>query len=331
MSQQPAPAIQAINLHRTFEANRKLFRKSEIVTAVEDVSLNVEPGIVYGLLGPNGAGKTTTIKMLSTLLVPTSGQALVAGFNVATEEREVRKRLGVVLGGDRGLYGKLTARDNLTYFGHLYGMNRHDIPGRVEEMLKLVELGHRADHRVEGFSRGMKQRVHLAKALLHNPPVIFLDEPSIGLDPAAAVAVRQIIARLVPEHTVLLTTHYLHEADELCSRIAIIDQGRILVEDTPDGIKRRVGGEQRYVVRVHGNHNGVVAGALRCLPSVRGVETLETGLDETTFNVSCDQHTPVLNDVIGSLIERGIRIESIQASDPTLEDAFLALTNGGGE
>lgn len=330
MSQQPAPAIQAINLHRTFEANRKLFRKSEVVTAVEDVSLNVEPGIIYGLLGPNGAGKTTTIKMLSTLLVPTSGKALVAGFDVATEEREVRRRLGVVLGGDRGLYGKLTARDNLTYFGHLYGMNRHDIPGRVEEMLKLVDLGHRADHRVEGFSRGMKQRVHLAKALLHNPPVVFLDEPSIGLDPAAAVAVRQIIARLVPEHTVLLTTHYLHEADELCSRIAIIDQGRILVEDTPDGIKRRVGGEQRYVVRVHGNHNGLVAGALRCLPSVRGVETIETGLDETTFNVSCDQHAPVLNDVVSSLIDRGIRVESIQASDPTLEDAFLALTNGGG-
>lgn len=331
MSQQPAPAIQAINLHRTFEANRKLFRKGEIVTAVEDVSLNVEPGIIYGLLGPNGAGKTTTIKMLSTLLVPTSGRALVAGYDVAHEAREVRKRLGVVLGGDRGLYGKLTARDNLTYFGHLYGMNRREIPGRVEEMLKLVELGHRADHRVEGFSRGMKQRVHLAKALLHNPPVVFLDEPSIGLDPAAAVAVRQIIARLVPQHTVLLTTHYLHEADELCSRIAIIDHGRILVEDTPDGIKRRVGGEQRLVVRVHGNHNGVVAGALRCLPSVRAVETVPTGPGETTFNISCDKEAAVLNDVVGSLIERGIRVSSIQAADPTLEDAFLALTNGGGE
>ena len=321
-------AIEATHLHRSFQSNRKLFRKGETITAVEDVSLSVEPGIIYGLLGPNGAGKTTTIKMLSTLLIPTSGQAKVAGFDVATEEREVRRRLGVVLGGDRGLYGKLTARDNLAYFGHLYGMPRQGIAGRVNEMLDLVDLGHRADHRVEGFSRGMKQRVHLAKALLHNPPVIFLDEPSIGLDPAAAVTIRKVIARLVPEHTVLLTTHYLHEADDLCSRIAIIDQGRILVEDTPAGIKRRVGGEQRYVVRVHGNHNGVVTDDLRRLPSVRAVDIAQSGLHETTYTMRCDQDGSILDDAVRVLQNHNARIESIQAVDPTLEDAFLALTNG---
>ena len=321
-------AIEARNLRRTFEANRKLFRSGETITAVEDVSLQVEPGIIYGLLGPNGAGKTTTIKMLSTLLVPTSGQALVAGYDVATEEREVRKRLGVVLGGDRGLYGKLTARDNLTYFGHLYGMPRHSIEKRVDEMLDLVDLRHRAGHRVEGFSRGMKQRIHLAKALLHNPPVIFLDEPSIGLDPAAAVTIRKVIARLVPEHTVLLTTHYLHEADDLCSRIAIIDKGLILVEDTPAGIKRRVGGEQRYVVKVRGSHNGVVTDELRRLPSVRAVELIQTGINETTFTMRCDQNGSILDEAVRVLQACGARIESIQAVDPTLEDAFLALTNG---
>jgi len=328
MSERQTPAIEARNLHRTFEANRKLFRKGETITAVEDVSLSVEPGVIYGLLGPNGAGKTTTIKMLSTLLIPSAGQALVAGYDVATQEREVRKRLGVVLGGDRGLYGKLTARDNLTYFGHLYGMPRDTIAKRVDEMLEMVDLGHRAGHRVEGFSRGMKQRVHLAKALLHNPPVIFLDEPTIGLDPAAAVTIRKVISQLVPAHTVLLTTHYLHEADELCARIAIIDKGLILVEDTPAGIKRRVGGEQRYVVRVRGSHNGVVTDELRRLPSVRAVDTLESGINETTFTMRCDQNGSILDEAVRVLQRQGSRIESIQAVDPTLEDAFLALTSG---
>ncbi len=330
MRERQTPAIEARHLHRTFEANRNLFGKGKRITAVEDVSLSVEPGTIYGLLGPNGAGKTTTIKMLSTLLVPTSGQALVAGYDVATQEREVRRRLGVVLGGDRGLYGKLTARDNLTYFGHLYGMPRHTIAKRVDEMLEMVDLDHRAGHRVEGFSRGMKQRVHLAKALLHNPPVIFLDEPSIGLDPAAAVTIRSVIAGLVPAHTVLLTTHYLHEADELCSRIAIIDKGRILVEDTPDGIKRRVGGEQRYIVSVRGHHNGVVTDDLRRLPSVRAVESVQTGINETTFTMRCDQHGSVLDEAVRVLQAQDVRIESIQAVAPTLEDAFLALTNGAG-
>lgn len=330
MSERHIRAIEARNLHRTFEANRKLFRGGEQITAVEDVSLNVEPGIIYGLLGPNGAGKTTTIKMLSTLLVPTSGQALVAGYDVATQEREVRRRLGVVLGGDRGLYGKLTARDNLTYFGHLYGMPRDTIARRVDEMLDMVDLRERGGHRVEGFSRGMKQRIHLAKALLHNPPVIFLDEPSIGLDPAAAVTIRKVIARLVPEHTVLLTTHYLHEADELCARIAIIDKGRILVEDTPAGIKHRVGGEQRYVVKVRGSHNGVVTDQLRRLPSVRAVDLEPSGANETVFTMRCDQENSILDDAVRVLQGQGVRIESIQAVAPTLEDAFLALTNGGG-
>jgi ABC-2 type transport system ATP-binding protein len=330
METRKQPAVEARNLFRTFEVNRKLFRKGETVTAVEDVSLSVEPGIIYGLLGPNGAGKTTTIKMLSTLLIPTGGQALVAGFDVATQEREVRRRLGVVLGGDRGLYGKLTARDNLIYFGHLYGMPRRQTAARVNEMLDLVDLGQRADHRVEGFSRGMKQRVHLAKALLHNPPVIFLDEPSIGLDPAAAVTIRKVIARLVPEHTVLLTTHYLHEADDLCSRIAIIDKGRILVEDTPAGIKRRVGGEQRYVLRVRGNHNGVIADELRGLPSVRAVEIATSGVSETTYTMLCDQEGSILDEAVRVLQDCGARIESIKAVDPTLEDAFLSLTNGAG-
>ncbi|MFW6075476.1 MAG: ABC transporter ATP-binding protein, partial [Chloroflexota bacterium] len=167
-------AIEAHELRRTFRPAKTFFRKGPELVAVDDVSLNVEQGAIYGLLGHNGAGKTTTIKMLSTLLIPTSGTARVAGYDVATEERQVRRQLGVVLGGDRGLYGKLTAWDNLTYFGYLYGMERANIERRARHLLDMVGLSDRSQHRVEGFSRGMKQRLHLAKALIHEPPVLFL-------------------------------------------------------------------------------------------------------------------------------------------------------------
>jgi ABC-2 type transport system ATP-binding protein len=318
-------AIEATDLRRTFRRSHLFQRKPEFV-AVQGVSLAVEPGTIYGLLGPNGAGKTTTIKMLSTLLIPTSGSARVAGFDVVREEREVRRRLGVVLGGDRGLYNKLSARDNLTYFGYLYGMSRDSITGRVDEMLDLVGLLDRAGDRVEGFSRGMKQRLHLARALLHNPPVVFLDEPTIGLDPASAVKLREIVRALMPDHTVLLTTHYLQEADELCDRIAIIDRGTILLEDTPQGIKRRVGNDHRYQVTVHGHTNGTLVAALRELPSVRQVASSQRDDGFTQLTINSGEDSAVLDGAVRVIHEGGVRIESITAIEPTLEDAFLALT-----
>jgi ABC-2 type transport system ATP-binding protein len=318
-------AIEATDLRRTFRRSHLFQRKPEFV-AVQGVSLAVEPGTIYGLLGPNGAGKTTTIKMLSTLLIPTGGSARVAGFDVVREEREVRRRLGVVLGGDRGLYNKLSARDNLTYFGYLYGMSRDSIPGRVDEMLDLVGLLDRAGDRVEGFSRGMKQRLHLARALLHNPPVVFLDEPTIGLDPASAVKLREIVRALMPDHTVLLTTHYLQEADELCDRIAIIDRGTIVLEDTPQGIKRRVGNDHRYQVTVHGHTNGTLVAALRELPSVRQVASSQRDDGFTQLTINSGEDSAVLDGAVRVIHEGGVRIESITAIEPTLEDAFLALT-----
>ncbi len=265
--------------------------------------------------------------MLSTLLIPSSGTARVAGFDVVREEREVRRRLGVVLGGDRGLYGKLSARDNLIYFGHLYGMRHDRLDHRVLEMLELVGLADRAGDRVEGFSRGMKQRLHLARALLHNPPVIFLDEPTIGLDPASAVKLRQIVKSLMPDHTVLLTTHYLQEADELCDRIAIIDHGTILLEDTPEMIKRRVGSGRRYQLKVHGHPNGTTLSSLRDLPSVETVESAPSLDGFTEFTIRSGDQS-VLDSALRVLQGHGIQIESIQSLEPTLEDAFLSLTEG---
>ncbi len=303
-----------------------MFRGGEELVAVDDVDLAVPEGMIYGLLGHNGAGKTTTIKMLSTLLIPTAGSARVAGFDVVADERSVRRNLGVVLGGDRGLYNKLTARDNLVYFGHLYGVPRGAVGPRVDALLDLVDLGDRAADRVEGFSRGMKQRLHLAKALVHDPPVLFLDEPTIGLDPAAAVRVREIIAGLAREKTVLLTTHYLHEADALCDRIAIIDHGRIIVEDTPAGIKSQVGGDRRHLISVRGNLNGWTRELLGNLPGIASVDLEPTDDGLTTITLVANESAASVDAALRALHQEDVEVDAVRTADLTLEDAFLALT-----
>ena len=323
-----AMAIEAVDLRRTFNRSRGVFRRGEELVAVERANLSIPQGMIFGLLGHNGAGKTTTIKMLSTLLIPTSGSASVAGYDVVEQEREVRRSLGVVLGGDRGLYNKLTARDNLIYFGHLYSVPRGEVEERADRLLDLVGLADRGADRVEGFSRGMKQRLHLAKALIHNPPVLFLDEPTIGLDPAAAVSVREIIASLAPEHTVLLTTHYLHEADTLCHRIAIIDHGKIIVEDTPAGIKRQVGGDRRHLISVRGQLNGWTNDLLAHLPGVTGVEVLASDDGLSTITLVARGECSSIDDALRVLHRQELLIDGVQTIDLTLEDAFLALTNG---
>src|SRR5205814_6707001 len=185
----------------------------------------VEGGELFGLLGPNGAGKTTTIKMLITLLIPTSGQARVLGLDVVRNAQEVRKRVGYVFGGDRGLYERLSALDNLRYFAELYGVRGRR---RIDEVLELVGLRGREHERVEGYSRGMRQRLHIARGILHDPQVVFLDEPTIGVDPVGARELRETIAGLAAAgKSVLMTTHYMFEADALCDRVAVIARGRI--------------------------------------------------------------------------------------------------------
>ena len=319
-------AIEACELRRVFDRSRGVLRRGEELIAVDGVSLSIPRGEIFGLLGPNGAGKTTTIKMLSTLLIPTSGSASIAGFDILADEREVRRRLGVVLGGDRGLYNKLTARDNLVYFGHLYGVPRAEVGERADAMLELVGLEGRGEDRVEGFSRGMKQRLHLAKALVHDPPVLFLDEPTIGLDPAAAVRVREIIAGLAPERTVLLTTHYLHEADALCDRIAIIDHGKIIVEDSPEAIKRQVGGDRRHLIAVRGHLNGWTGDLLAHLPGVTGVEILPGEDSVSKITLVARGECAAVDEALRVLHRQDLKIDEVQTVDLTLEDAFLALT-----
>ena len=233
------PVIEVDALRRTYGGRTGLRRSTrQPVEAVKGISFEVERGELFGLLGPNGAGKTTTIKMLITLLLPTGGSARVLGHDVVAEPREVRRRIGYVFGGDRGLYERLSGLDNLRYFAELYGVPPREQKQRIGELLELVGLAGREDERVEGYSRGMRQRLHIARGLLHKPEALFLDEPSIGIDPVGARELRQTVANLTTQGvTVLLTTHYMFEADELCDRIAVIAGGRIVAEGTPADLK----------------------------------------------------------------------------------------------
>jgi ABC-2 type transport system ATP-binding protein len=217
-------------------------RKKEPVawfTAVDGVDLHIQQGEVFGLLGPNGAGKSTTIRMLCTLLEPTSGAARVNGFDVVKQSNQVRQSLGTVLAGERSIYWKLTARENLEYFAALFHIPTEVARRRIDELLDRMELTNRADDLVEKYSTGMKQRVAIARALLAQPPIMLLDEPTLGLDPQAARRVRELVKELKAEgHTILLTTHYMEEADQLSDRIGIIDQGKVIALGTPAELKR---------------------------------------------------------------------------------------------
>src|SRR5438067_9218561 len=235
-------AIEAAELRRTYRTHTgTIRRRTKEIEAVRGVSFAIEPGELFGLLGPNGAGKTTTIKMLITLLIPTAGTARVLGRDVVKDAREVRKRIGYVFGGERGVYERLSGYDNLRYFAELYGVPARTQKRRIEELLDLVGLKGREHERAEEYSRGMKHQLHVARGLLHDPEVLFLDEPTIGLDPVGAREVRATIASLTEAgKTVLLTTHYMFEADALCDRIAVISQGNIVAEGTPLDLKRGV-------------------------------------------------------------------------------------------
>ncbi len=328
MSSTAEAAIVASGLRREFYPRHRFFRAGEPIVAVDSIDLMVGKGMVFGMLGPNGAGKTTTIKMISTLLVPTAGRATVAGYDVSRAEQEVRKRIGVLLGGDRGLYGKIPAVDNLRFFAALYGVPADLTEERVQRLLDMTGLTGRQQERVEGFSRGMKQRLHLAKALIHDPEIVILDEPTIGLDPDAAVQLRAVVRSLVPEKTVLLTTHYLAEADELCDRIAIIDQGRIIAEDTPAGIKRLVGSGSVLDILVRGHPRETTVDAIRLSSHSDSVSLVPLDRDGVSRIEIAGDCAWISERVVPILIADGYPVLEVRRREVSLEEAFLTLTNG---
>jgi ABC-2 type transport system ATP-binding protein len=315
--------IEAEDLHRTYRTSTGIIRRRRIdVEAVRGVSFAIDEGELFGLLGPNGAGKTTTIKMLITLLIPTAGSARVLGHDVVRDPREVRKRIGYVFGGERGLYERLSGLDNLRYFAELYSVPPREQKRRIAELLDLVGLTGRERERVEGFSRGMKQRLHIARGLLHDPPVVFLDEPTIGLDPVGARELRATIASLVASgKTVLLTTHYMFEADQLCNRIAVIAEGKIVGEGTPADLKAVVADKTVVEVEVFGAGDAEIR-RVRELPGIAGlaVDERESAQLLTITSPSGLELTPGILACLD-----GVRVGRIATREPTLEDAYVSL------
>jgi ABC-2 type transport system ATP-binding protein len=316
-------AVEASDLRRRFQTRTGVLRRTrKDVDAVRGVSFQIGRGELFGLLGPNGAGKTTTIKMLITLLLPSGGSASVLGFDVVADVREVRRRIGYVFGGDRGLYERLSALDNLRYFSELYGVPPREQKPRIGKLLELVQLTGREKERVEGYSRGMRQRLHIARGLLHDPDVLFLDEPSIGIDPVGARELRATIGSLTREgKTVLLTTHYMFEADELCDRIAVIRAGEIVAEGTPAALKDRVRGGRVVEIETYGVPAATVA-EIGEVQGVRSVAVEERGQQQVLI-LQCDPGAEVTQAVLARLGD--VRVGRVAARDPTLEDAYIEL------
>jgi ABC-2 type transport system ATP-binding protein len=318
--------IQVRNLRRVYRATIGVFRrKIKEVVAVDDISFDVQQGELFGLLGPNGAGKTTTVKMLTTLLIPTGGTAHVLGYDVVKQAEAIRPRIGFIFGGERGLYWRLSGVDNLRYFASLYHVDPAVSKKRIPYLLELVGLADRGQEKVEGYSRGMKQRLHVARTLLHDPEVLFLDEPTLGLDPVGARELRQVIRNLQAENkTTLLTTHYMFEADALCQRIAVIDHGRIVALDTPEALKRHVSDLSVIELEVF----GVSAEVLERLRAQPFVDTVS--VEEREQKQALIVHSPRGSEAVPELLAlfNGLRVGKVMVREPTLEDAYVRLVGG---
>lgn len=314
-------AILCEDLQRTFVQRSLTGGKRETV-ALRGLNLGVPRGSVFGLLGPNGAGKTTTVRILSTLLTPTGGRACVQGFDVMKQTSQVRRCIGFVLGGDRGLYGRLTGRENLEYFAALNHVEPRLATRRADELLETVGLAERRNTLVEQYSRGMKQRLHIARGLLTDPDVVFMDEPTIGLDPQVAQEVRSIIPQLASQgKTVLLTTHYMFEADVLCDRLALIDHGEIVASGSPSEIKQRVSQIRVIELQLHEAPPGLTD-AIAALPGVVSAGASPDGmLTRLTVQVRPDAD---VRDAVLALVPEEQR-ESFLEREPTLEEAYLSI------
>jgi len=327
-------AIEARNLKKTYHTKKRkgLFRsETDVVEALRGVSFKVRHGEVVGLLGPNGAGKTTTVKILATLLIPNDGEAYVEGYSVTREAVEVRKRIGLLLTVEKGFYGKLTGRENLEYFGALYGLSSGELRERIVYLMKLLELDKlgAVDKLYEEYSLGMKARLGLARALLKDPPVLLLDEPTLGLDPPSARKIRGLVRELAKQgKAILYTTHNMFEAEIVCDRILLINKGVIVVEGTPQELKAKLPKLRTINILLR---NGSPE-SLRKIVLEAGfkpdVETTSEGLLQV--KVSVQNPEDVLGDLVKAIVGKGYDIVTLRISEPTLEDVFIYFSQTGG-
>ena len=324
-------AIRTEDLSRTYRRKRrrgwfkwKADDTPTEFTALDRVNLEVRPGELFGLLGPNGAGKTTLIKILTTLLAPTAGRARVDGLDVTTQQHELRPRINTVSGGESSGYGILTVRENLWLFARIYGVPNRLVRERTDRMLDVVGLADKATSRVSHLSTGQRQKMNFCRGFITNPKILFLDEPTLGLDVTAARNIRKFIRQWMKEdagRTMLLTTHYMAEADELCDRLAIVDRGKVLACDTPANLKRRVQEYPLFELSLAPGANGVadVAG----LPGVHQATRTET---PTTIELKVSlAEEPAIGAVVQKVASGGGKILSLKKVEPTLEDVFIEL------
>jgi ABC-2 type transport system ATP-binding protein len=320
------PAIETTGIRRVYAV------KPKPVTALDGIDLEVAPGEFFGLLGPNGAGKTTLIKILTTLLLPSAGSARIFGFDVATDTRRIRRIMNMVAGGEQSGYGILTVREQLWMFSQFYGIGAREGWRRVDGLIEATGLGEQRLQRVSTLSTGQRQKMNMARGLLNDPWILFLDEPTLGLDVSAARGIReQVLAwkAEIPGRTVLLTTHYMAEADELCERIAIVDRGRILAIGTPAELKHRVQRESIYRLEVDRLDGGPAA-----LARLPGVVSAALGSPDApdsqlvAVNLAL-RDDAALGGVASALTGMGSQIRSLRKSEPTLEDVFVELVGRG--
>lgn len=318
------------NVQKSFvRKKKKLFKKTEktYIEAVKGVSFEIKKGEIFGLLGPNGAGKTTTIKMIAGLLKPSAGKVVLNGIDVENNSLEALRNIGTVLAGDRSIYWKLTARENLEYFAALYGFSKKDGKKRTEMILDKLGLTDRADEVVEKYSTGMKQKVALGKALMPDAPVVLLDEPTLGLDPQAAINLRETITNLKVEgKTILITTHYMEEADFLSDRIAIIDNGEIIALDTPENLKKSLKDIKKIKITTD-KFNDYLEDEIKKIDKVEHVAYLYDD-ESNKFNVLIHHNDgeELVQKIIELFNSNNIKLMSMNVKEPTLEDVFIKMT-----
>ena len=329
-------AVEARQLSRDYVSTKRshVFGKKSttIIRALDRVDFEIHDGELFGLLGPNGAGKTTTVKILCTLLEPTSGHAFVKGYDVVKDGGLVRKIVNMVAGGERMLYYRLTGRENLKYFADLYDVPKRDVTTRVDNLLELMGLSDRADDEVEKYSKGMRQRLQVCRGLINDPEVLFLDEPTLGLDVNIAKDLRSFIREKVVREqgkTVLLTTHYMFEAEEMCDRVGFLSKGKLVAVGKPEELKREVPSGfsiELLVARL----TEEIANSLRQLESVKIVITTDyegeaegEKVDRLVIDVDSDKALP---QILNHLASKPCRVVSFNLRGPTLEDLFMFYT-----
>jgi ABC-2 type transport system ATP-binding protein len=299
-----------------------LVKKYGDFTAVDGISFDIREGEIFSLLGPNGAGKTTTISMLSTLFVPTSGEATIGGHSVTKETMTVRDMIGVVP-QELALYDDLTARENLVFWGQMYGLSGKALKTRVDEVLKQIGLTDRAKNRVKTFSGGMKRRVNIGVGLLHKPRLLFMDEPTVGIDPQSRRAILDSVKALNRQGmTVLYTTHYMEEAEELSDRVGIIDHGKMIAIGTQAELNRQVGETDTLILHIDENQNGEAL-----VDGVRQIrKVLKVHIIDNAVVVITPEAEEIMVPVITKANELGVKIRSVDIQESNLEAVFLSLT-----